>query len=170
MTFTDWREPLRLLEEQSRPATSDQWSLADKVGLRLGEDVPRAVASVLLEDFLRPMVWGEAPDPATDKQRAFLVQLGAIDVAADADLSKAAGSAWIDHCLSLQNQQSLRDLRLARGDQVLKRWTSRDPASGIATEFLDHCVVSSIGTNGLVYFKGGNGKCGWPSSLQPTEA
>jgi hypothetical protein len=56
MTFTDWREPLRRLEEQSRPATSDQWSLADKVGLRLGEDVPRAVASVLLEDFLRPMV------------------------------------------------------------------------------------------------------------------
>jgi len=27
-------------------------------------------------------------------------------------------------------------------------------------------TVSSIGSNGLVYFRGGNGKCGWPANLR----
>jgi hypothetical protein len=166
MTFADWREPLRLLESQAGPATSAQRGLADNLGLRLADDVPRSVTSVLLEDHLRPTVWGDEPELATEKQRAFLARLGATDVAADADLSKAAASAWIDYRFTLQTIRHLKELRLVSGDQVVKWHAWRDPESGETMEFEDQHVVSSIGVDGLVYFKGGNGKCGWPSSLR----
>jgi hypothetical protein len=36
-------------------------------------------------------------------------------------------------------------------------------------ESLDYRIVSSVGSNGLVYFKGGNGQCGWPANLRRAE-
>lgn len=33
-------------------------------------------------------------------------------------------------------------------------------------ESLDYFITSSIGSEGLVYFRGGNGRCGWASTLR----
>ncbi len=164
MTFPTWHEPVRLLEESTRPATNQQRELASTVGLALAGTEPRGVAAVLLEEHLQPLIWGRESERATDRQRAFLVELGS-HVADDAGLTKRTASAWIEHHLALRSIDCLRRLALVRDDAVIKRTRWRHPESGRLCETLDYAVVSSIGADGMVYFRGGNGKCGWPSSL-----
>jgi hypothetical protein len=120
----------------------------------------------MLEEYLRPTIWGTETEaePATERQRAFLKALGSTR-SAQPSLTKPVASAWIDHHLSLRNTQRLRDLLLARGDAVLKRTVWPHTQTVRPHESLEYSIVSSIGANGLVYFKGGNGKCGWPSTL-----
>jgi hypothetical protein len=122
------------------------------------------VAAVMLEEHLQPLIWGRNPEHATDRQRAFLVELGSHE-ADNADLSKQVASAWIDHCLAVRTALCLKRLLLVSGDAVVKRSLWRNPEDGTPHEMLAYAVVSSIGANGLVYFRGGNGQCGWPSSL-----
>jgi hypothetical protein len=164
MTFPTWHEPVRLLEESTGPATDQQRELASTVGLALAGTEPRGVAAVLLEEYLQPLIWGEESERATDRQRAFLVELGS-GVADDADLTKRTASAWIQHHLALRSIENLRHLALVRDDAVIKRTRWRHPKTERLCETLDYAVVSSIGANGMVYFRGGNGGCGWPSSL-----
>lgn len=118
----------------------------------------------MLEEHLQPLIWGKVSEPATDLQRAFLIELGSCE-ADDAGLTKRIASAWIGHYLAVRNIESLRQLVLVQGDAVIKRTLWRNPENARMHETLDYAVVSSIGGNGLVYFRGGNGKCGWPSSI-----
>jgi hypothetical protein len=164
MTFPTWHEPVRLLEENTGPATNQQRDLARTVGLTLVGTEPRGVAAVLLEEHLQPLIRGRQSERATERQRAFLVELGS-RVADDADLTKRAASAWIEHHLALRSIEYLKRLALARDDVVIKRTRWRHSETGRLCETLDYAIVSSIGANGMVYFRGGNGKCGWPSSL-----
>jgi hypothetical protein len=80
-------------------------------------------------------------------------------------LSKSLASAWINHYLAVRNADRLQELRLARGDRVVHQRTWVDHSTGELNNWSDRHVVSSIGARGLVYFKGGNGKCGWPTNL-----
>lgn len=164
MTFPTWHEPVRLLGESTGPATDQQRELASTVGLALAGTEPRGVAAVLLEEHLQPLIWGGESERATDRQRAFLVELGS-HVADDAGLTKRTASAWIQHHLALRSIESLRRLTLVRDDAVIKRTCWRHPETERPCETLDYAVVSSIGADGMVYFRGGNGRCGWPSSL-----
>lgn len=164
MTFPTWHEPLRLLEQNTGPATDQQRELADTVGLALAGTEPRGVAAILLEEHLQPLIRGGESERATDRQRAFLVELGS-RVADDAGLTKRTASAWIQHHLALRSIESLRRLALVRDDTVIKRTRWRHPETERLCETLDYAVVSSIGADGMVYFRGGNGRCGWPSSL-----
>ena len=164
MTYPDWREPVRLLQIATGSATPAQLALAHQVRLILTGREPHNVVAVLLEDHLKPSIWGSTPDSASDRQRAFLQTLGATG-AEQPDLSKAVASAWIDHHLSLRTIESLRALRIVTGDKVIKRSIWTDPTTGELHEATYGFTVSSIGRDGLVYFRGGNGKCGWPSSL-----
>jgi hypothetical protein len=154
-----------LLEITTGPATDRQRELAGLIGLTVLGTEPRDVVGVMLEEHLRPLIWGLEPARATDRQRDFLTELGASE-ADDAGLFKRTASAWIAHYLALRTIDCLRGLALVRGDAVIKRSTWRDPENGRLHESLDYEVVASIGSNGLVYFRGGNGKCGWPSSLE----
>lgn len=101
MTFPTWHEPVRLLEESTGPATDQQRELASTVGLALVGTWPRGVVAVLLEEYLQPLIWGGESERATDRQRAFLVELGS-RVADDAGLTKRTASAWIQHHLAAE--------------------------------------------------------------------
>lgn len=164
VTFPAWREPVRLLEQSTGPATTQQRDLAKTVGLTLMGTEPWGVAAVLLEEHLQPLIWGREWESATDRQRTFLAKLGS-QVANDAGLTKRTASAWIEYHLALRSIESLKRLALARDDPVIKRTRWRHPETKRLCETLDYAIVSSIGANGMVYFRGGNGKCGWPSSL-----
>jgi hypothetical protein len=122
------------------------------------------VAAVMLEEHLRPLIWGKVSESATDRQRVFLAELGS-DGADNAWLTKQVASAWIDHYLAVRTAKCLRHLELVRDDAVIKRTIWRKAEDGRLHETLYYVMVSSIGADGLVYFRGGNGKCGWPSSL-----
>jgi hypothetical protein len=161
---SEYLQPVRLLNERTGPATARQRELAGTIGLALTGTEPMGVAAVMLEEHLQPLIWGTESEPATDRQRAFLVELGSRE-ADGAGLTKRAASAWIEHYLAVRTIECLRHLALGRGDAIIKRTLWRHPEDRRMHETLDYAVVSSIGADGLVYFRGGNGKCGWPSSL-----
>ena len=80
-------------------------------------------------------------------------------------MHRTVASAWIDHYLSLQTAQALEALQPRTGDEVHHRHDYIDPATGEEVDLGGTVTVSSIGSNGLVYFRGGNGQCGWPTNL-----
>jgi hypothetical protein len=123
----------------------------------------------MLEEHIRPQIWGAEAvgEPASEKQRRFLKSLGGSAVANSPSLTKRVASAWIDHYLAMNTAESLRRLQLKTDDAVIRRTIWNKTVPSIAPhETLEYFRVSSIGADGLVYFKGGNGKCGWPSSLR----
>jgi hypothetical protein len=164
MTYQNWEEPCRRLEERTGPCSRAQRDLASGLGISLDEDQPRDVATAILEDHLAPILHSQQPAPATPNQRAFLARLGS-NRASEPSLTKNVASAWIGHLLGLRTIDALTTLALNHGDVVLKRGTWTDQATGSVETWEETYVVSSIGEDGLVYFKGGNGKCAWPSSL-----
>jgi hypothetical protein len=172
MTYSDWQEPLRLLELSIGPPTSRQRTLANQFGLLLNDDELYRVAGVMLEDHLMRLVWDESTvsEPASERQRNFLRSLGAVWIAQSGSLSKGVASAWIDHHLAVRTAEQLRRPRLKADDAVIKRTISSKQLDYIAVyETLEFYYVSSIGADGLVYFKGCSGKCGWPSWLRLAE-
>lgn len=154
-SYTDFHEPVRLMSEAVGPATDEQHQLAAKVGLALDAE-PRAVAAALLEDHLQPAIRGTDPLDATDRQREFLHQLGS-DQADRPGLTRNVASAWIEHLLTLQTIHHLVQLQPERNDAVIVRQVTE--FEGKRMESLEYKQVSSIGANGLLYFKGGNGQC-----------
>ena len=163
MSFPDWREPTRRLEAAAGPATVEQLDLAAKIGIR-HDDEPRAVLAAAIEAFLRPTIWQERPKTATERQLAFLDELG--HMAEMAELPRSVASAWIEHYLSLRTARELRKLRLRAGDVVDHEHRHVDPTTGELRVWSQEQTVSSIGGSGLVYFRGGNGQCSWPSHLR----
>jgi hypothetical protein len=127
-------------------------------------DEPRAVFSAIVEAWLEPILWSREPMPATERQWAFLKELG--HVPGSADLARSVASAWIKHYLSLRAAERLEVLALQAGDQVYCERLFTDPQTGEITEAGDVVTVSSIGATGLVYLRGGNGKCAWPGSVR----
>lgn len=122
----------------------------------------------MLEEYLRPRIWGvltPKASPATSKQLEFLGAIARDRSFERVSLSKSLASAWIGHYLAVRTADSLQKLRLAAGDRVVHQSTSVDHSTGELHDWTNFCIVSSIGARGLVYFKGGNGKCGWPTNL-----
>lgn len=75
-------------------------------------------------------------------------------------------SAWIDYFLTLRSIECLNTLQLAAGDRVLLSREYTDRSTRERHTWEDEVTVSSIGSNGLVYFKGGNGQCAYPHRLR----
>lgn len=164
MAYIDWREPVRLLAEKNGPATPEQHDLAMLlcVPLRLGEH--RKIATALLADRVEGPIYGSQVPLATNQQLDFLGKI-AEEAFSFQDLSKRVASAWIDYYLARRAIADLLALRLQRGDRVIKTEQFSLDGENPFT-FVGAHTVSSIGANGRVYFKGGNGAGGWPSELR----
>lgn len=87
--------------------------------------------------------------PATEKQIKFAASLG-IDVTAD---PMRAAAEKIDAELTVRNIVTLEKLQLQPGDRIKVKGGK------------DSFVVSSVGKNHKVYFKGGGGQSFWPSQI-----
>lgn len=177
-TFQDWREPARLLVEQCGAPTKKQLALARSYNVRLAGVEPRCVAGRLIYETLEAVIWGtDLPDPpvATSRQRSFLASLGESGIASFPRLSKGVASTWIDHLLKLRTAARLHELKLKKGDHVIMSRFIRSAFNPHVEQEQDwkivtRHVVSSIGANGMVYFKGGNGSCGWPQAIRRPES
>ena len=166
MTHPDWREPVRRLRAATRTATSEQLRIAAAVGCPFDNE-PSGVLTAIIECWLRPVLYTEDPLPATDRQLEYSDKLGHAQVGRE--MHRSVASAWIDHYLSLRTADALESLRLKAGDRVHRQHEYADPSTGEVTSLDRSFTVSSIGSNGLVYFRGGNGQCGWPSNLRRIE-
>ena len=139
-------------------ATQVQIQIAKDLGIEVSKDSFRVAAARIL-DLVAPAI-GYNAKPATSKQVEFAKGLG-IDVTSD---SSRVASARIQDKLEEVNSRALKELRLAPGDKVVVRKTYTFSGQ----EYMDEreYVVSSIKDNGMVYFKGGNGKCAWACKVQ----
>jgi hypothetical protein len=171
MTYSSWVEPVEILRSQCGPATLAQIALAHQIGLPLDPELPLTVAASLLDEHLHPTIWASnrhVRRPASSKQLEFLSSLAPeLDAAA---MTVSEASAWIDHFLSLRTIAALETLQLRAGDEVNQTVVFADPATGEVQDAEWPATVSSIGANGLVYFKGGNGKCAWPIALSRVDS
>jgi hypothetical protein len=166
--YPDWVEPVRLLTAWVGSATAEQVGLAEKLGLPVAGNAPRGVMVALLEDRLRPALHGMEPDAATERQRAFLRELGG-EHHADPGLTKTVASAWIDYHLTLRTIGALQSLRPVCGNVVVRHHQVAFPDGSTESYDAEH-VVSSVQDDGLIFFKGGNGQCAWPSNLTSLDA
>lgn len=164
VTYADWREPVRRLRATTGPATEELLRVAVALGCP-HEAEPHGVLCAIVEDWLRPVLYGESSPLATERQLAYLASLG--DTNVEPGMHRPVASAWIDHYLALGSAQALECLELVSGDQVHLKNDYIDPGTGEITDLGGTFTVSSIGSNGLVYFRGGNGKCAWPTKLLP---
>jgi hypothetical protein len=164
MAHPDWREPVRLLRLSLTRAAAHQLALATLIGCRLDTDLPFNVAAARLEAFLEPKIRGtkHAVEAPTEGQMRFLTKLcPAFEVRCE---SRAEISAWIDHYLALATIAAHEKLKLKSGDVVQVSRSYR--LIEIAEARHELAVVSSIGANGRVYLKGGNGAGAWPAEVQ----
>lgn len=141
------------------PPNDAQISLARLLKISIAADTTDIAAARLL-DAVASAVGHELPEPSSDKQRAFAVALGR-EVTGD---SRRVASAKIGETLFERNQEAIAQLQLKPGDRVVRmqQFEFEGELRTLEQEF----VVSSIQTNGRVFFKGGNGQGGWPTQLR----
>jgi len=123
--------------------------------------MPWGVAAVLIESHVSSVVWGTTPKPVTKPQSGLLRQLGhsgAVD-------SRTIASAWIEHYYATRCADALKRWKPMRGDVVTLEHDRLDVATGELYRTTTEGAISSIGDSGLIYFRGGNGKCGWATHI-----
>jgi len=162
MVHVDWIGPLRHLQQFTGPPSARQKELANSLDLQVTDAMPWGVAAVLIESHVSSVVWGTTPKPVTKPQSGLLRQLGhsgAVD-------SRTIASAWIEHYYATRCADALKRWKPMRGDVVTLEhdrlaWVSTGELYRTTTEG----AISSIGDSGLIYFRGGNGKCGWATHI-----
>lgn len=148
------------MHQYIKPSSQEQINIGSKLGL----DVPRDswnVARAKLLDFIGDAIGNSVKyTNPTKKQIEFGKELE-IDVSKN---SFRVAVARIKDALTEKNLRAIEELQLVPGDQViLPRWFN---FNGISEKLEEKFIVSSIRKNGLVYFKGGNGRCAWAGKLR----
>ena len=161
MVHVDWIGPLRHLQQFTGPPSARQKELANSLDLQVTDAMPWGVAAVLIESHVSSVVWGTTPKPVTEPQSGLLRQLGhsgAVD-------SRTIASAWIEHYYATRCADALKRWKPMRGDVVTLEHDRLDVATGELYRTTTEGAISSIGDSGLIYFRGGNGKCGWATHI-----
>ena len=128
-----------------------QRRIGKKLGVNVGEDTWR-IAAAKIKDYILPAIAEPTKrkcfKKATERQRIFASELGL----RGKNCSKGVISAKIKDRLEEINGKALRKLKLKNGDKVYLKNNKQQ------------YVVSSVGSNGRIYFKGG---CmgAWPSQI-----
>lgn len=122
------------------------------------------VAAARLLDEVATAIGHEPAEPSSDRQRAFAASLDQ-DVTED---TKRVASAKIGEALFVRNQEAISNLGLRPGDQVIR--LTQFEYDGELRSFEQIFVISSIQSNGRVFFKGGNGQGAWPTQLRKLES
>ncbi|HRO27346.1 MAG TPA: hypothetical protein PK743_10140 [Luteimonas sp.] len=142
----------------SQPS-QDQLHLATVLGIDISADTFDVAAARLL-DRVASAIGYEPAGPSSERQRAFAESLG-YDVTLD---SKRVASAKIGEALLANNLGAIKSLNLQAGDRVIR--VTQFEHAGEFQSFEQEFVVSSIQSNGRVFFKGGNGQGAWPTQLK----
>ena len=117
------------------------------------------MAAAIIHDAVAIALLTRAASPSTERQRQFAVVLG---INVDKDSLRVA-SARIGHALCLKNVETISRLKLKPGVFVIKE--TEVEVDGRKETLRDYGVISSI-KDGIVYFRGGNGRCAPASRLR----
>lgn len=131
-----------------------QIELGHRLGLELqGRSV--SVGRALIDDEIDRAFGNSDLGVSSDKQVELARRFG-IDISS---CSRRVAFAVIDEILTQLNLESIVQQSIVPGCRVVR-------TRGGYSEF---CVVSSVTSDGLVYFKGGNGQKAWARNLKVVE-
>lgn len=122
---------------------------------RLGIDVSGdtvSLAAAKIYDIIRREFFGEELGRPSEKQIDLAMRFG-FDIS---KCSQREGNAIIDDIMSELNYESIDEQKLEPGVEVINKW---DDLKRVYT-------ISSIQENGMVFFKGGNGKKAWARNIE----
>ena len=161
MTHASWIPVVASLEKRVAAPTATLLDVAARLDIPVMETWPAMVLAATIQDGVDPILWDRPSRPPSDAQTSYLALLAKeVEESAPTPSSTAVAGAWIDVFLVRRTIAALRELKLQSGDIVDRRRGHGD--NGLVRRF----EISSIGDDGLVYFRGGNGQCGWPSGLR----
>lgn len=132
-------------------ATKKQIELAKKLGIDVSAD-SRIIAAAKIESAVYEAINpGAEPRKATEKQIDFLKALNIETECRDLIIV----SALIDEELQRRNIEAIKKFDLKAGDTIVSEQYGREQED----------VISSIGANHRIWFKGGQGRGCWPSKI-----
>lgn len=142
------------------PQPSDyQKRIAALLAIDISHDT-QGVAAAKIEDIVAPAISVDAKVNPVTRRQLDLADSLEIDVSQD---SFRVAFAKIADRLAEQNKKLLDKLRLKAGDKVIKHQSIE--FEGRIEELSNEYIVSSIGRDGRIYFKGGNGRGAWPNEV-----
>ena len=140
--------------------TDIQKEIAKALGVDISSDSRNVAAARIREVVELAINPNSTYRNATQKQIDFAALLG-LDASGD---SFWVCSAKIDDKLRERNLLALERLKLKSGDRVIV--TKRIKIKEQQHEYVEEHIVSSIGKNLRVYFKGGRGQSAWPGQIE----
>jgi hypothetical protein len=154
MTRDNWHDAVADIQQMTQLATARQHQLAAIAGITLPQDMPQLVAAAGLRTALGADIGSSDEFDVSDFQEYTLAALETPTLRITTPPENSAdASAWITFLRLKRRQQALQNLELMAGDIVEADGTD------LASE------VSSIGSNGRVYFKGSGSRRAWPDQL-----
>ncbi len=154
MSKKNWSEVIDAINPIIGGATKEQKKLLTFLGINLSSNLPYLVVAAKLRDNLAKIL--DMPRPKEPN----LFQMSRIEfLKIDSDgiiepKSNSEAEAWGKHLSLIRRMEHLKRLQIESGDIV----------EVISENYF--AEVSSIGEEGRVYFKGGNGAASWPDLLE----
>jgi flavin-dependent dehydrogenase len=143
------------------PSTPYQQEIARRLGIDVTSETQAVAGARILDIVERALDPDTERRSATPRQIEFARKLGLDPVVESFHVC----SAQIDDHLRTLNEEAIARLQLKPGDRVIK--TDSVEIDGQEHTLTREYVISSIGANGRVWFKGGNGAGAWPTQLAP---
>ena len=154
MTRDNWRDAAADIAKATAPATERQHQLAAVAGITLPKEMPQLVAAARLQTALGADV-GSSDETEIDEVHEDLMaslQTPTLRITTLAG-NRAEARTWIAYLYLKRRQHALERLELMAGDIV-----EIDRSEQVAE-------ISSIGSQGRVYFKGTGSGGAWPDQL-----
>lgn len=130
--------------------SDQQIAFCRKLGMDLTGET-ESLAAAKIYDMIRAEFFNEDLGNPSEKQIELAKTFG-FDIT---KCSRREGNAIIDDIMNELNYESIEEQQLAPGMEVINRW---DALKTVYT-------ISSIREDGIVFFKGGNGKKAWARNL-----
>ncbi len=149
MAFRTWREVDAILAVATEPASTKQQQLGKLADVPISRHTPRIVAAAMLRIALNEELALPAARPVSEW---LISRLRILHQTSDPPISpqtEEEAEAWVTHLRLIARRESLSNLQVCEGDIV-------------ETKDGEVALVSSIGRDGRVYFKGGRGFGSWP--------
>ena len=147
MSFQNWEEPVRLLQESIGPPESELVEVAAALGVVSNDAPTRLLLVARLEDALSARTGNQPPRSPSVAQRALLKGLGA---SANPETAREA-DALIRVGIATERIDALRNLQPRRGDRLVRADSDRTWRVGEIVR------VTSIDRLGAVWVKGAGG-------------
>ncbi|HEY5817369.1 MAG TPA: Shedu anti-phage system protein SduA domain-containing protein [Mesorhizobium sp.] len=154
MARQTWQDAVADIELATSLTTTRQHQLASVAGISLPDEMPQLVAAARLQTALGNDIGTEGTFEIHDTQWQLMEALQTTEFRITTPAqNRAEARSWIAYLYLRRRQKALRRLELNAGDVV------GYPDVDSAFE------VSSIGTDGRVYFKGSRTGSAWPDKL-----